>query len=300
MFKNSGGNKLKKKTICIFVCMLMIATLAIPISAMNKDDVLENKPISIGADVPTWEVGDSWTYDTHYYQAIRENNTIVSVWDGSLELTLEVIDDTGDVYTLQGNGKPKGGFDLSGIIDMKTTRFSNLDTTVKLYKSNLAIIENEYVFKAILLLTLGPIPLPIPIQMKAYMLSKFEPVWELLPFPLYDGKTGYTPQSTLNQTSDMSIFWGIIPIQSETSDEGWVGNATYECVNESITVPAGNYDVYNITSSVNWSEYGEDWYHSYYCEEVGNIVKCAYNIDQDDGETVVLWEMELLSTTYTP
>jgi len=291
---------MKNKIIGIFVCMLMIATLAIPISAMNKDDVLENKPISIGADVPTWEVGDSWTYDTHYYQTVRENTTIVAVWDGNLELTLEVIDDTGDVYTLQGKGKPKGGFDLPGMIDMKTTRISNFDTTVKLYKSNLAIIENEYTFKAILLLTLGPIPLPIPLQMSTYALSKFEPVWELLPFPLYDGKTGYTPQSTLNQTWDMSLFWGIIPIQSGTNDEAWVGNATYECRNESITVPANTYDVYNITSSVNWSEDGEDWYHSYYCEDVGNIVKCAYNLDQDDGETVVLWEMELLSTTYIP
>lgn len=295
-----GGNHMRKKIVGIFVCMLLIATMAIPISALNKDGKLENKPISIVADVPTWEVGDSWTYDTRYYQAVKENNTIVAVWDGSLELTLEVIDDTGDMYTLHANAKPvQGLFDLPGKIDMKTTRFSYFDTTVKLYKSNLAIIENEYMFKAILLLTLGPIPLPIPIQMQVYMLSKFEPAWELLPFPLYDGKTGYTPQSNLNQTWDMNMFWGIIPVQSD-SNEGWVGNATYQCVNESITVPAGTYDVYRINSSVKFNEYGEDWYRSYYCEDVGNIVKCAYNLDQDSGDTAVLWEMELLSTTYTP
>ena len=278
----------------------MIATMAIPISAMNKNDILKNKPTIKYADVPIWEKGDSWTYNIRYYQTVRENTTVIAVWDGSYELTLEVIDDTGDIYTLQGNGKPVGRFDLPGIIDMKTTRFSSMDTTVKLYKSNLSIIENEYMFKAFLLLTLGPIPIPIPIQMQVYMLSKFEPAWDVLPFPLYDGKTGYTSQSTLNQTWDMNMFWGIIPVQSGANNEGWVGNATYQCVNESITVPTDTYDVYNITSSVKFNEFGEDWYHSYYCEDVGNIVKCAYNLDQDNGDTVVLWEMELLSTSYTP
>jgi len=281
--------------------MLLIVTLAIPISAVNKEYNPTPKPNC--TDVPVWEVGDSWTYDNHFYQAFAEPNATPSmVWDGSCELTLEVIDDTGDMYTLQGIAKPvQGTLDLSGmIIGMKTTRFSSFDTTIKVFKSNLSIIENKFILKGILLLTLGPITLPIPLQMQQHLLQKFEPVYEVLPFPLYDGKTGYTPKSIMNKTLDISMFWGLIPIANETLNEGWVGNATYNCINESITVPADTYDVYNITSSVNWSEDGEDWYRSYYCEDVGNIVKCAYNIDRENGDTAVLWEMELLSTTYTP
>ena len=292
---------MRKKLVGIFVSMLMITTLVIPVSAMNKDNILENKPISIGTEVPIWEVGDSWTYDNHYYQATAPNETVYMVWDGNCELTLEVIDDTGDIYILQGKAKPvQGTVDLSDKIGMKTTRFSSFDTTIKVYKSNLSIIDNEYLLKGILFLKIGPITLPIPLQMQQYKLTKFEPVYELLPFPLYDGKTGYIPKSTMNKTIDTNMFWGLIPIESRTYDEGWIGNATYNCITESITVPAGTYDVYNITSSVNWSETGEDWHHSYYCEDVGNIVKCAYNLDYDNGDTGALWEMELLSTNYTP
>jgi parallel beta-helix repeat protein len=48
---------MRKKIVGIFVCMLLIATLAIPISALNKDDILDIKLISKSEDVPTWEVG---------------------------------------------------------------------------------------------------------------------------------------------------------------------------------------------------------------------------------------------------
>jgi len=290
---------MKRKIIGIFVCTLLIANIAIPISALDKEN--NSTPTPISADVPVWKMGDSWTYDARYYQTAPPNTTIELVWDGSFELTFEVIDDTGGMYNLQGKAKPvQGTFDLPGKIDMKTSRFSSFDTTIKVYKSNLSIIENEYMFKAILFLKIGPIILPIPIQTQTYMLTKFEPAFELLPFPLYDGKTGYIPKSTLNQSLDMNMFWGIIPVLSLTDNEGWVGNATYECIYESITIPSDTYDVYNVTSSVKFGEYGEDWYRSYYCEDIGNIVKCAYNIDRDDGNTAVLWEMELLSTTSTP
>jgi hypothetical protein len=290
---------MKRKIIGIFICTLLIATMAIPISALDKEN--NSTPKLTSTDVPVWNLGDSWTYDSRYYQSSTPDMSIDMVWDGSFELTLEVVDDTGDMYTLQGKAKPvQGTFDLSGKIDLKTSRFSSFVTTIKVYKSNLSIIDNEYLLKAILFLKIGPITIPIPIQIKTNMLTKFEPAFELLPFPLYDGKTGYTPKSTLNQTLEMNMFWGIIPVLSLSNNEGWVGNATYECTYESITIPSDTYDVYNITSSVKWSEYGEDWYRSYYCEDIGNIVKCAYNIDQDDGEPVVLWKMELLSTTYTP
>jgi len=56
---------MRKKIVGIFVCTLLIATMAIPISALKNEEKRENNTISIGADIPTWQVGDSWTYNTH-------------------------------------------------------------------------------------------------------------------------------------------------------------------------------------------------------------------------------------------
>jgi hypothetical protein len=53
-----GGNQMRKKIVGIFVCTLLIVTMTIPISAMNKEGKIDNISVSESADVPTWQVGD--------------------------------------------------------------------------------------------------------------------------------------------------------------------------------------------------------------------------------------------------
>jgi hypothetical protein len=251
-------------------------------------------------EMPVWEIGDSWTYDFHTYTA-PANLSQGMIFDGGGELTLEVTDDADGIYTIEGVAKPlQGTVDLPGAIGMKATRFTQYESTMHIYQSNLTIKDHESVMKGIVLLTLGGLVLPIPIQMQTAEMNIFKPANKVLPFPIYDGKDGHLPKAVLNQTWDTSLFWGIIPVSSGSVEIGWTGNASYEIREESITVPAGTYDVYNISSSVQFNEVGEDWYLSYYCEDLGNIVKCIYNLDHAEGHTGVLYEMELKSTTYTP
>ena len=253
-----------------------------------------------GADVPIWETGDSWTYNTHIYTASSPNVTDDLVIDGTGELLLEVSDDTGDYYTLQGTMKSLvGTLEAPGTIGFRLTRFNSYESTIRIQKSNLSVIDHDSTLKAIVLLTLGPIPLPIPLQMQYRLITTFEPMWNLLPFPLTDGQTGEYDNITLNQEYDVSMFWGLIPVDSGTNSEGWVGAAPYNCTLESVTVPAGTYDAYNVSCDLVFG-LGHDWYFTYYCDDVGNIVKCGYNIDASTGNTYYLYEMELLSTTYTP
>jgi hypothetical protein len=290
---------MRKKIVGIFVSMLLIATIAIPISAINKE--YEHNPISTGADVPIWEVGDSWTYNMELYIAASQNVTDDMVADVSGELIYEVVEDSGDTYKLTGKMRPfKGIVDLPGNIDMKVTRLSSYSSNLEIQKTDLSLINHYYSMKGIVLLTLGPIPLPIPIQIHHSRMSEFNPVFNITPFPLNDGDSGVFADSLVTEETETSMFWGLIPyIQKEV--EWRTGDVEYNCTFESITVPAGTYDVYNVTGDLFYEEDGHDMYRSYYAEEIGNVVKSITQIEfLNTGETYYYMELELKSTTYEP
>ena len=65
-----------------------------------------------------------------------------------------------------------------------------------------------------------------------------------------------------------------------------------------ITVPAGTYDAYNISTDMGSVQ---NFSYSYYVPEVGFIAKYSTHLELDDsGKPVRDWEHELISTTYTP
>ena len=293
---------MKKKIIGIFVCMLLIATMAIPISAINKEYTYNKNPQSLGIDVPVWEIGDSWTYNIEVYQATSPNITddMVAIIGG--EITFEVMDDTGDTYKLEGTMKPiKGKVDLPGNIDFRTTRLSLYKAEIELQKTNLAILNHDWLMKGFVHLTVGPIPLPILLQMQAHRYTEFNPALGLLPFPLNDGDSGTFGSFIVTEQSKISMFWGLIPVSQDDDIEWSLHECEYACNFESITVPAGTFDVYTVEAEYHWGYEGDDTFYSYYAEDVGNVVKLFLNIDF--GETQVTYysmEMELVSTTYEP
>ena len=295
------GENMRRKIIGMLVCTLLITIVAIPAIAINPYSKTNTQQISPDAEVPTWEVGDSWTYDTHIYVAASPNVTDDMVVDAFGELTFEVVDDTGDNYILEGTMKPLSGtVDIPGNTGFKATKFTAYNANLWMRKTDLAIVQYESTMKGILLLTFRSIPLPIPIQMQEYRMTGFKPAWNILPFPLFDGKTGDYLNSTLLSYWDTSMFWGLIPISKGISDHGWVGGASYNVKLDNITVEAGTYDVYNVSCIVDFGTDAHDWYFSNYAEEVGNIVKGDYNIDYANGNTYYLINLELISTTYTP
>ena len=283
---------MKTKIVGILVCMLLIATLAIPISALNKENIPNIKPISKGADVPVWEVGDSWTYHVEYYES-DENGTLVFTISGSL--TFEVTDDSGDYYIVEGSGRPRGIITY-GNIGLRTSLLAKTSFELKMRKSDLGFEYANYDLKGICWLTLGGIPLPIPIQIYAYKNTEFNPTTSIIPFPLSDGKTGTIPSIEFTIDSKSTLFWGMIELSGGINTWG-CGNLDYTVTEEQITVPAGNYDVYTIEAE----NTNEDHYNSYYCEEIGNVAKESILIHQGHSDEVYLsMELELEETTYTP
>jgi hypothetical protein len=290
---------MKKKIIGILVLTLVISAIATPISAINYEHKQNNEPITKDADVPIWEVGDSWTYNMQFLRIGSPNVTDGIIFEGGGELVFEVVEDSGDTYVLNGFMKPiVGTVAYPGPFDFKLTRRSSYESTFEVRKSNLAIISYDSITKGIALIKIGPITLPIPIQLQEERTTEFEPVCELLPFPLYDGKTGNYDRFAMIAEWDYSAFWGLVSMDSGSNDEGWVGDGPYTCKEETITVAAGTFDVFNVSGYCDFEEAGHDFYHSCYAEEVGSIVKGIYNLDWNNGETSYFIEFELVETTY--
>jgi hypothetical protein len=291
---------MKTKIIGMLVCMLLIVSMAIPISALNKDYEPSVKPTGKSADVPVWEVGDSWTYDVVFYQNnTGPNLTLVYTLDG--EYVLTVIDDTGDSYTLEGIAdRLFGSVDL-GLFGLKATRFMTASTELRVRKADLGLEFWNQNLKGILLLMIGPITLPIPLQVEANVDVEFNPTWVITPFPLTDGQSGTFDDTELIHTNSyLSLFWGLIPV-SEGGSAWHTGEIPYSVTEEQITVEAGTFDVYYITGDLEGGTY-HDYYRTYYAPEVGNTVKESINIDKSGtmGETYYGLDFELKSTTYEP
>ncbi|MBN1280027.1 MAG: hypothetical protein JXA00_00085 [Candidatus Thermoplasmatota archaeon] len=280
-----------KKYICgIVALMLLIAGVAIPIGAQNK----EYQPVTMDADVPVWELGDTWVYEADYYES-GFNGTLVFTLTGDIEYT--VVNASGDYYLLEGTGKPLGIIQYNKI-GLKTSRFSKAVFQMKIRKSDFGIEDSYYYVKGLCWLTLGSIPLPIPIQLLGEKHTVFTPTTSIIPFPLFDGKTGTIPSINFTENGGTWLFWGVIEL-SNFSNYWYSGDILYNCTAESVTVPAGTYDVYTVATEIDYPGCN-DHYDSCYCEDVGNTVKQSILIHNEFGQVYLSFDLELKSTTYTP
>ena len=136
---------MKKKIINIFVCLTLISTIAIPVASVSDTQVIRST--SYVADVPTWEEGDEWTY--HF----TESATVDPVYSLSGDITLKVVDDSGDSYILEASTHPIGKIDM-GIIGLKATRFTTFTMRLQMRKADLALEKFREIYKGFLLLTI--------------------------------------------------------------------------------------------------------------------------------------------------
>ena len=279
---------MKKKIIGIFVCVLMVSTIVIPVTALtDRHDI---GTTSYGANIPIWEKGDSWTY--HF----TESRTYAYNYKLSGDLTFKVVNDSGDSYLLEAATKPHGVFDLGGF-GLKTTRFSSISMRLKMRKDNLGLESFLEKIKGIFLLKIGPVTLPIPVHFALNLNIEFDPTWAIIPFPLFDGKYG-----NLNGTEILHIkayahlFWGLIPVFGPQNYSIPLTPVPYTCSVEQIDVEGSTFDVYNVTAE--WMDGSR--FVSYYAEDVGNVVKELILIPYGGGEVWHSLVLELKDWSFTP
>ena len=281
---------MKKIKLIIFVSTLLIATALPAVGTMDK---ITCHPTSMYADVPTWDVGDSWTYELSMYENTEDLSSTYTI---SADITLEVVDDSGDIYTLEATAQ-NGSVDYRfGNITLKAKRFITITATLEMRQSDLALVSWSQHVKGWAIPWIGSLPLPIPVQSEGWKKTTFIDPWVIMPFPLSDGKTGTLAPVKFDEEYKTSLFWGLITLVDGKSNWSFSEGLNYTCSEETVTVPYGTFTAYNVSAEV--SDY--DRIRSYYVEEIGNSAKQLIEIQFHSHLVYFHLELDLKSATYTP
>ncbi len=285
---------MKKKIVGILVCMLLIAT-AVPAVGILNIKKQSNGTTSYEADVPVWEVGDSWTYNEHYNEfAYKNDGTILLAWYHNCTSTYTVTDTTGDSYKVKLTSKNNEGSLIVGSIRLKYTPFTKLTQELEHRKTDLAYKGYIHQEKGFVFWLLGKIGFPIPAYFSLVTEASYSPAHELIPFPLTAGKNGTFSSYTTTGHQKMSLYL------IKFSDSNFSYNISvqdYNCEMTNITVPAGTYEAYNISTDIGGAQ---NFSYLYYVPEIGYSVKFSRLELDNSGKLVLNYEHELVSTNYSP
>ena len=287
---------MKIKIIGFLVCILLIAT-ALPVAGtVNK---ITSQPASTSADVPTWEVGDSWTYNEKYVNRVyKADGTIWYLWYHNCTSTYNVTDITAENYTLTMTSTNNEGSVTIGSFHFKFSKYIKFSGEMIFKKTDLSLVSRSAQEKGLVFLLLFNI-IPIPMQYTDVWAGTFSPTVRYLPFPLTAGTNGTLPNASYTGYEKCSLFWGLITMYNWPNLYGYTGEQNYTCEMANITVPMGTYDTYNVSvTSTSGMYHALEFY--YYAPEVGWMVKEVSNDTDVGGRPGSSFESELVSFSYTP
>ncbi len=290
--------KIYKKTVVIVFLMLVFTMMVSATNIHIKEDIKNTSSlVDDSADVPVWEIGDSWVFNEHYNEfAYNNDGTIVASWSHNCTSTYTVIDDTGDTYKVELTSENNEGSTIMGKIRLRHTQFTKLTQVLEHRKTDLAYVRIFHQVKGPAFWLIGNIGIPIPVQYSLDAEWTCEPANELFPFPITQGKTGTFSSFTNIGHQNVSLFFGLIKL-GDADFSYDISAKDYVCEMESITIPAGTYDAFNISTDEG-SE--QNYSYLYYVPEVGFYAKISSYLEDDSGRTVLNYQHELVSTTYTP
>lgn len=282
-----------KKSTVLCIVGLFVGLIAYPAidAGVSKIKTEEKCNIDDGADVPTWEIGNYWTYDI---------DILYEAMGAAAEVTLknmrfEVTNVGGENYTLEVDGDVIGSISLAGIIE---GNLKNTDIEGKAFirKSDLAMerlfdvriegeIERQLVTNSFW----------ADLEMK----QNVTPVIAPYDFPINVNETWSVPITTfwlyLKAKADLAI-----PYEVFYDFPLYIEEHTVTCVGkETVTVPAGTYiDAFHVIGT--GSQY-EFWY----APTAGNVIKAAYEDIRAWYNESLYWDIneldvKLLDTNFKP
>ncbi len=288
---------MKKKIIGIFVCMLLTTTVVSATNINVKNDV---QKAASGVDVPVWTVGDSWTYNEQYVNHLYNlNGALVYLWIHNCTSTYTVNDATGDNYKLEMSSTNNEGQVMIGKYHFKFTKSTMLTGELSLRKTDLGTVSRSVQEKGLVYWLIGN-TISIPAQYNDAWEGSYSPPDVTLPFPLAAGTNGALPNVSYTGHEKCSIYWGLFTLYNWPEVIGWTGEQNYMCEMADITVPAGNYDAYNVSIEQTYGDGTQGIVRSYYVPEVGWMAKQISDIPDFNGEPGFIFKSELVSTTYSP
>lgn len=290
-----------KKLVCIILCTLLMCS----VPGLGYSITTEKGSTTIDDDVPTWEASDSWRYGIgNLFFQLNQSGQFMALDMSMDELIVDVIGVTETSYQLTISGDIGGIFDyddgagttLGGILFI-----TKLSGELEIQKADLAAEKANIVIRSIALLLehpfMFPIPIPIPLTITIDIVQNMPR--PLIDFPLFDGKEGILPETSLStsirvESIVLRILHSILP---DIPDEIYIEqNVTlpilmYSAKEEMVSVQAGNYTAYNIG-------FFEGLLGSlYYAPAVGNYIKALAEINTMD--VILEIKGELKETTYS-
>jgi hypothetical protein len=285
---------MKKKIVGILVITLLITTTIVSATRITIEE--NTSSIYNDGDVPIWEVGDSWTYNVQEYQyRYNPDGTVNALLNHNYTSIFTVIEEKEDSYIGETTSENiDGSFNCK--YQLTFTPFTKISARIEFKKSDLSIISSTFQIKGLVKWYLPSIGISIPAFYSDTYERSFSPSLTYLPFPLSEGKTGIAPGGTLTGSEKMKIYFGIIKlVDAEFTIE--YPETEYQCEIATITIPAGTYEAYNVSTD----EGAHNYSYSYYVPELGEIVKESYYYEYGEtGKPYSYYESELISTTYKP
>lgn len=288
---------MNKKIIGIFVFILLTTTLVSATNINVKNDI---QKAASGADVPAWIIGDSWTYNEQYVNHVyNQDDILVCLWYHNCTSTYTVTDNTGDNYKVEMTSTNNEGQAMIGKFHFKFTESTKLTYKLTMRKTDLGKVSESGQEKGLVYWLIGN-SIPIPTQYNDVWEGTYSPPDVVLPFPLVTGINGVLPNASYTGHEKCLLYWGLITLFNWPNIIGWTGEQNYMCEMADITVPAGNYDAYNVSIEQTYGDGTQGIIRSYYVPEVGWMAKQIIDIPDFSGKPGAISKSELVSTTYSP
>ncbi|MBE3139354.1 MAG: hypothetical protein IMZ53_02100 [Thermoplasmata archaeon] len=269
---------LRRRIVISGICFLFMCLSITPsISSISKD-YYSVSPLVGGSertnegDIPTWYQGDEWIYtiDPLYFSSPNGS------FSGTIEnFKQKVVGITDDAYEVEITGDISGDVTVNGLTGQLTGEITG---TSQMRVSDLADGTTELHSQG----TIIAMYIPFPYEMN--LVTSSAPPLELHDFPLNIGEQWQL--MCLSTTSGSFSIQGIYD-QSFNGSQ-WI-DETVQCTQKKqISVPAGNFECYEIgrSNTLGW-----------YSIDVGNMVKST--IDQSDENMTLQIVLTLQSFSHT-
>ena len=254
--------------------LISIGASAISISENNENI----QPSLMDDPVPTWSNGNSWTFNIDDFKVDYEYGNLKIRLNGKIDnFKWEVKSSSGSEYVVDISGKFSASLlDIylpmtSSVLHIKgivNPTFTKINGNIIFTKSDLEIKDVTAQIRGIAIAQIDPIPLYLPIPFKINLDTVFSTVLPTFNFPLYDHKFWNMPALDITANMEAGGIFGLFkyPMTMVVSYP-WIPLAFHCKPKTSVSVTAGNFDAYEITSLL------FSLFEYYYAPTVGNIVK---------------------------
>jgi len=268
---------MRYKLIVFLINALFIINI-VAVAAPISNDLKENKTMYFDDPVPTWSVGNSWTYTFNNFSVHYEYNEIKIFIDGRIDdFKWTVVNTDGTDYKVDLTGEiTADSYEVNLPLSTKTLHITgsikpsltSLSGTIVFTKSDLEIKDISAEIKGIISAKISPIPFSIPIPFKVTLDGDLSTVLPIFDFPLFDDKYWNLP--AIDVTSNISVggIFGFIKYPfTLTTSYTWIPLAFHCKPKADVTVGGVTYSAYEITSTL------FDVFKYYYAPSAGNLIK---------------------------